>query len=114
MAFGKPVLLLNGDSHVYRSDNPLVQSAPCLIEPSSGAAAVACSATNMPAGSNNPADPYLNQPHGYNVPNFHRIVVHGSTTPLEWLKLSIDPAATAASGSNAFGPFSWQRMQPRL
>ena len=113
-AFGKPVLLLNGDSHVYRSDNPLVQGAPCLIEPSSGAAAVACSATNMPAGSNNPADPYLNQPYGYNVPNFHRVVVHGSTTPLEWLKLSIDPAATAASGPNAFGPFSWQRMQPRL
>jgi len=25
------------------------------------------------------------------VPNFHRIVVHGSTFPLEWLKLTIDP-----------------------
>jgi hypothetical protein len=31
-AFGKPVLLFNGDSHVYRSDNPLVQNAPCVSE----------------------------------------------------------------------------------
>ena len=28
-SFGKPVLLFNGDSHVFRSDNPLVQGAPC-------------------------------------------------------------------------------------
>src|SRR6476659_7332927 len=28
-AIGKPVLLLVGDSHIYRSDNPLVQGAPC-------------------------------------------------------------------------------------
>jgi hypothetical protein len=113
-AFGKPVLLFNGDSHVYRSDNPLVKGAPCVIEPSSGAAEVACSSTNMPAGSNNPSDPYLNQPNGYNVPNFHRVVVHGSTTPLEWLKLTIDPYANAANRANAFGPFSWKRVQPKL
>lgn len=112
-SFGKPVLLLNGDSHVYRSDNPLVQGAPCVIEPSPGAAAVACSSTNMPAASSNPADPYLNQPFGYNVPNFHRVVVHGSTTPLEWIKLVVDPSANAVNGASAFGPFSWQRMQPR-
>ncbi|MDI1301779.1 MAG: hypothetical protein PSX71_07740 [bacterium] len=102
-AFGKPVLLLNGDSHVFRSDNPLVSAAPCVSEPSPGATAVACS-----------DDAYANQPNGYNVPNFHRVVVHGSTFPLEWLKLGIDPAASAANGAYAFGPFSWQRMQPTL
>ncbi|NMM38380.1 MAG: hypothetical protein HHJ09_12920 [Glaciimonas sp.] len=113
-AFGKPVLLLNGDSHVYRSDNPLVQGAPCVIEPSSGATAVACSSSNMSAGSNNPGDPYMTQPNGYNVPNFHRVVVHGSTTPLEWLKLTIDPNANAANGADSFGPFRWKRIQPKL
>jgi hypothetical protein len=112
--FGKPVLLFNGDSHAYRSDNPLVLGAPCVIEPTSGATAVACTSNNMPAGSNNPGDPYLNQPNGYNVPNFHRVVVHGSTTPLEWLKLTIDANANVAAGANAFGPFSWQRIQPKL
>ena len=31
-SFGKPVLYLNGDSHVYRSDNPLEQSSTCYTE----------------------------------------------------------------------------------
>ena len=80
LAFGEPVLLLNGDSHVYRSDNPLLATDP------------------------------LNFMHpGYDVPNFHRIVVHGSTLPLEYLKLTIDPSTNAPNGSDAFGPFSWQR-----
>jgi len=95
--FGKPVLLINGDSHIYRSDNPLVKGAPCLIEPSSGVAAIGCT-----------DDAFNNQPNGYNVPNFHRLVVHGSTTPLEWLKLTVDPG-TSNTGPTAFGPFSWQR-----
>ena len=99
-AFGKPVLLFNGDSHVYRSDNPLVPAALCRTESSMpGTPDVACA-----------DDAYANQPNGYNVPNFHRIVVHGSTFPLEWLKLTVDPRANAANGANAFGPFSWQRM----
>ena len=46
----------------------------------------------------------------YNVPNFHRIVVHGSTFPLEWLKLTIDPNANYKSTATTFGPFGWQRM----
>ncbi|MDB4991663.1 MAG: hypothetical protein JWN04_6841 [Myxococcaceae bacterium] len=80
LALGKPVLMLNGDSHVYRSDNPLAASDP------------------------------LNYVHpGYDVPNFHRIVVHGSTLPLEYLKLTIDASADAPNTSDAFGPFSWQR-----
>jgi hypothetical protein len=98
LAFGKPVLFLNGDSHVYRSDNPLVPSAPCTIDSPSGE--TSCS-----------SDAYTSQPNGYNVPNFHRITVHGSTVPLEWLKLRIDPRSNAANGANAFGPFSWQRMK---
>jgi hypothetical protein len=104
-AFAKPVLLLNGDSHIYRSDNPLVAGANCVVEPTSGAAATACGTA---------ADPYLNQPGGYNVPNFHRVVTHGSTSPLEWLKLTIDPKANAANGPDAFGPFSWKRIQAKL
>jgi hypothetical protein len=102
-SFGKPVLLINGDSHVYRSDNPLVQGSPCLIDPASGSDAVACK-----------DDGYAGQPNGYNVTNFHRIVVHGSTTPLEWLKLTIDPGYdhNAAATATSFGPFSWQRVRP--
>ena len=73
--------------------------APCVIESSSGGSEVACA-----------DDAYDNQPNGYNVPNFHRVVVHGSTFPLEWLKLRVNPRANAANGANAFGPFSWQRM----
>jgi hypothetical protein len=81
LAFGKPVLLFNGDSHVYRSDNPLAANDPhnCLHA-------------------------------GHDVPNFHRVIVHGSTFPLEWLKLTIDPRANAANSANAYGPFSWTRM----
>jgi len=80
-AFGKPVLMLNGDSHVYRSDDPLLATDP------------------------------LNYMHpGYNVPNFHRIVVHGSTFPLEWMRLTVDPRANSAQGDQSFGPFSWERV----
>ena len=50
----------------------------------------------------------------YNVSNFHRIVVHGSTLPLEWLRVSITPRVSAPRGGNAFGPFLWQRIQPAL
>ncbi len=98
--FKKPVLLFNGDSHTYRSDNPLVQGAACVIEPSPGQPAVPCDSAK---------DDWLQHPF-YNVPNFHRVVVHGSTFPLEWLKLTIDLDTKAANGPAAFGPFSWQRM----
>lgn len=81
-AFGKPVLLFNGDSHTYRSDNPLAASDP------------------------------LNYLHaGYDVPNFHRVVVHGSTVPLEYLRLTIDPG-TSGTAATAFGPFSWEHILP--
>lgn len=64
LAFGKPVLLINGDSHVYGVDRPLADPA---------------SATGLIHGT--PA-----------VPNLQRITVEGSTTaPAEWLRLTIDP-----------------------
>jgi hypothetical protein len=80
-SFGKPVLMFNGDSHAYQSGNPLSSS-----------------------------DPNYSIHPGYDVPNFHRIVVHGSTFPLEWLKVTIKPGVNAPASSNAFGPFSWQRI----
>ena len=91
-AFGGPVLLFDGDSHVYRSDNPLAQGSACTTE--------AASCDN---------DAWAVHP-SYAVPNFHRITVHGSTFPLEWLKLTISSNGHVPSGPNSFGPFSWQRM----
>jgi len=81
---GRPVLMFNGDSHIYLSDNPLSGSYGLdFMHP------------------------------GYHVPNFHQVIVHGSTFPLEWLKLTIDPAAHHPNGPAAFGPFSWEReIQP--
>lgn len=80
-AFGKPVLMLNGDSHVYLSDNPL--------------------SANDPLHYMHPA---------YDVPNFHRVVVHGSTFPLEWMRLTVDPRASGVPGPESFGPFRWERV----
>ena len=91
-AFGKPVLLFTGDSHTYRSDNPLVQGAPCT-----GDGGV-CS-----------YDAWMSHPY-YHVTNFHRIVVHGSTFPLEWLKLTAAPGAHNPTTATSFGPFTWTRM----
>ncbi|SNQ51856.1 conserved exported hypothetical protein [Frankia canadensis] len=94
-AFGKPVLMFNGDSHTYRSDNPLSPTAPCVTESAAGEVACANESSAHP---------------GYDVANFHRIVVHGSTFPLEWLRLTVKPSVNAPASANAFGPFSWQRM----
>jgi hypothetical protein len=67
--FGKPVLLLNGDSHQFTDDHPLGASAP----------------------AQNKANYGITQ----NVPNLHRITVNGSTTPChEWLRLRIDPGSS--------------------
>lgn len=83
LAFGRPVLMVNGDSHVFLSDNPLAASDP------------------------------LNFMHpGHDVSNFHRIVVHGSTFPLEWLRLTVD--RHGAPGPDSFGPFHWERVIPQL
>jgi hypothetical protein len=64
LAYGRPVLLLNGDSHVYKKDRP-------LADPGSDTGKI----HQTPA-----------------VPNLQRITVQGSTTaPAEWLRLTIDP-----------------------
>jgi len=99
---GKPVLMINGDSHVYRSDNPFSSTGSCATEGGS------CT-------THTPADIYAIHPtdtHGnaYDVPNFHRIVVHGSTAPMEWLKLKVDPKQNDPNGVSSFGPFSWTRV----
>jgi hypothetical protein len=103
--FKKPVLYPNGDSHLYGSDDPLQQGAPCLDEETSGAPVTACT-----------KDAWTHHPY-YDVPNFHRIVVHGSTFQLEWLKLTIveHPAQSLTSTATSWGPFSWVReTQPQL
>jgi hypothetical protein len=61
--FGRPVLLINGDSHVYEADHP-------LADPTSAAGKI----HNTQA-----------------VPNLTRITVEGSTAADEWLRLTIDP-----------------------
>jgi hypothetical protein len=66
--FRRPVLLLNGDSHVFGADRPLADPA-------------------SPSGRihGTPA-----------VPNLTRITVQGSTNaPAEWLRLTIDPHTAA-------------------
>jgi Calcineurin-like phosphoesterase len=62
--FGRPVLLINGDSHLFEADQPLADPG---------------SATGQIHGT---------QP----VTNLTRITVQGSTNkPREWLRLTIDP-----------------------
>ena len=62
--FGRPVLLINGDSHVFGVDQP-------LANPTSAAGVI----HNTPV-----------------VSNLTRITVQGSTSaPAEWLRLSVDP-----------------------
>src|SRR5262249_525096 len=72
-AFARPVLLFNGDSHLYRSDNPLSPTAPCAGETDP--------ATGMSVCAHDPNNTAWSEHPSYNVPNFHQIVVHGSTLP---------------------------------
>lgn len=130
-SFGKPVLWINGDSHLYRSDNPLVKDAACTVEipstTSSKSKTTTSCANSVASGALRgltAADPFTTVQDkinpsfvaSYNVPNFHRLVVHGnataSNTDKEYLKLTIDPAANTSASENAFGPFSWTRVQP--
>lgn len=145
-SFGKPVLLINGDSHFYRSDNPLVRNAECKIEKPSSPIGTMSTATetcldSVTSGALNAdgiipdgptyADPYLiaQDPMTgtyiptFDVPNFHRLVVHGNATvadtDMEYIKLTYDPSVTGTDvtetdGVGSFGPFSWKRVQPTL
>jgi hypothetical protein len=70
LRFGKPVLLLNGDSHKFVDDHPLAD----------------------------PSRPQNKSVYGItqDVPNLRRITVNGSTTPChEWLKLTMNPREAA-------------------
>lgn len=100
--FGKPVLLINGDTHLFQSDNPLLKGAPCVKEAalSSGTAITATDCD---------FEPYDKQTGTYAVKNFHRVVVHGQNQPMEWTKLTFDPSKNAPNGRYAYGPFSWER-----
>jgi hypothetical protein len=102
--FDGTVLLFTGDSHLFRSDNPLTPKAPCVGEATSGAPVAPCAKDGWAQHANDYGSPS----------NFHRVVVHGSTFPLEFLKLTINPRAHAAAGAWAIGPFSWQRMPQPL
>ena len=63
MSFGKPVLLLEGDSHVFRVDNPYDPSSPLFgLHPATPAA-----------------------------PNVTRLVVEGSAGRTEYVRLTVDP-----------------------
>jgi hypothetical protein len=67
--FGKPVLLLEGDSHVFRVDQPFTPSSPLFaLHP------------NTPV-----------------APNVTRLVVNGSSSRTEYVRLTINP-----SGQNVF------------
>ena len=77
-AFARPVLLLNGDSHLYEADQP-------LADPSSATGSIH---------------------HTQAVPNLTRITVQGSTNaPAEWLRLTIDTSNKANPFSAANVPY---------
>jgi len=107
-AFGNPVLMLNGDSHVYRSDNPLQQGAPCTGDIENGHDVCVSPIHDAAIGSS--LESWNAHPF-YDVPNFHRVVVHGSTVPLEYLRLTVDTSVDRPASDTAFGPFSWARVQ---
>jgi hypothetical protein len=91
VAFGRPVLLLNGDSHLFHTDRPL--------DPTDR---TDCVDTTTITGCTGGA--VLSPIHATQaVPNLTRITVQGSTNhPSEWLKLTIDPDSPTV--------FSWQNV----
>jgi hypothetical protein len=40
------------------------------------------------------------------------MVVHGSTFPLEYLRLTVDTRVNQAPSATSFGPFTWERVAP--
>jgi hypothetical protein len=83
-AFGKPVLLINGDSHQFEVDRPL-------------SSAFYGAPANVTVGDIHHV--------GYAVPNLQRITVEGSTFAQAkwWLKLTVDPSTPDV--------FSWEPVQ---
>jgi hypothetical protein len=66
-AYGKPVLLINGDSHAYHVDQPMRPS-------------------DLPYYGFHPSSIG-------DVSNFTRLTVQGSTNPMEWVKVTVDPSS---------------------
>ncbi|WP_088289321.1 metallophosphoesterase family protein [Kineosporia sp. A_224] len=81
LKYGKPVYLLNGDSHVFTDDNPLDGTKASPI----GLAATWTSFYGVPA-----------------VPNLHRVTVDGSGNATDYLRVTVDEDATE--------PLSWVRV----
>ena len=108
----KPVLLFNGDSHFYRSDNPLKNNAACLSETATFPTTTACTNGVSLADAHDTHgagfDPY--GPDG--LTNFHRLVVHGATQPFEYLRVTLNTENPPAASDTSFGPFSWERIRP--
>jgi hypothetical protein len=78
VAFGKPVLVVNGDSHAFLVDHP-------LADPTSATGII--------------------HHVGFAVPNLTRIVVDGSTNFKDWVKLVVDPSTPAVfSWTQVFTP----------
>jgi hypothetical protein len=67
--YGKPVLLIEGDSHVFRVDQPYTSSSPLFVL----------------------------HPHTPIAPNVTRLVVNGSSSRTEYVRLTIDPKAKGGS-----------------
>jgi Calcineurin-like phosphoesterase len=68
VAYGKPILLFNGDSHLFMTDQP-------LADPTSATGVM--------------------HPVSFPVPNLSRITVDGSTNFHDWVKLLVDPTSPA-------------------
>lgn len=73
--FGKPVYLINGDSHEYNSDDPLAAGSRWL-------------------------GVYGQEP----VPNLHRITVDGDNKANNYLKITVGPQLAGAAGSDTTSP----------
>lgn len=67
-SFGRPVYLVNGDSHVFQEDAPLAAGSPWL-------------------------DIYDVEP----VQNLQRVTVEGAATSGEWLRVSVAPNSSSTS-----------------
>ena len=80
----------------------MLDNAPCVLETGAGTQTAPCA-----------EDDYDNHPYyADGVANFHRLTVHGSTFPLEYTRLSVNPRADYAASDTRFGPFSWERVIP--
>jgi hypothetical protein len=93
--YQRPVLLLNGDSHIFKADQPLMPTNGIPVTPNCN------STTQCDISTIHQTGP---------VPNFYRVVVWGSNEPTSngkfWLKLQINPA-----GADGPSVFSWTNVQ---